>query len=339
MNKPERQASGADMNNLKLALMFSALILAVGSGKSRAAFDEASQSVTAEAMGGAFAAKADDSSALFINPAGLNQLERGEFSLMYGKPMAAAKGMDLGKNYAVMAMPLNNKVSIACGGSLFDASGLMKEYEGILGAAVRLTPRISVGGSLSYLSHSYAIDGEQDGADPVFAGGKSRGALGLDLGMQAGLTDKLSMGLSGRHLNRPNVGLIAKDAVPMELRGGLVYRMEKVSVLADVTKRDAGPDVSQAGSVRLGGGVEWKAMDRLALRSGLNNTALTAGFGITLKSLRLDYAFDLAYQAMEDNGGSHKLAVSVGFGNKPEARRQSVSPRQRVSGSDSFWIY
>jgi len=42
---------------------------------------------------------------------------------------------------------------------------------------------------------------------------------------------------------------------------------------------------------------------------------------------------------MEDNGGSHKLAVSVGFGNKPEARRESVSPRQQRTASDSFWIY
>jgi len=327
------------MRNLKLMIVSAALTVSAAHLPAQCAFDDASQSVTADAMGGAFTARADDSSALFINPAGLSQLERGEISLMYGKPMAAAKGLNLGKEYAVMAMPLGNKVAIACGGSLFDASGLMKEYEAMMGAAVRVTPEISVGGSVSYLSHSYTMRGEDDASDPVFSGGMGQGAVGLDLGMRAGLTDKLSMGLSGRHLNRPNVGLVSKDAVPMELRGGLMYKLGQVSILADVIKRDAGPDAYRAGSVRLGGGMEWKAMDRLALRSGVNNTALTAGFGISLKSLRLDYAFDLAYQAMADNGGGHKLAVSVGFGGKPEARRRSVSPRQQRASPDSFWIY
>ena len=160
---------------------------------------------------------------------------------------------------------------------------------------------------------------------------------GLDLGLQASLTDKLSLGLSGRHLNRPDVGLVSKDQVPMELRGGLAYRMRRVSVLADVMRRDAGPDAAQ--TMRMGGGLEWQAMDRLALRAGGNNTQLTAGFGITLKSLRVDYAFDLAYQAMQDSGGNHKLAVSIGFGPDKDARRDAVSPRRQMKSTDSFWIY
>jgi len=337
----DKTAKEAPMRQNRLAAaapFLAALILAAAGMKAQGAFNHASQSVPADAMGGAFVAKADDSSALFINPAGLSQLGRGEFSLMYGKPMAAAKGVSLAKEYAVLAMPVTKKVAIGCGGSLFDAAGLMKEYEGIFAAALRLTDGLSVGGAMTYLSHGYSFGTDSaEGSSPAFDGPKSKGALGLDLGLQASLTDKLSLGLSGRHLNRPDVGLVSKDQVPMELRGGLAYRMRRVSVLADVMRRDAGPDAAQ--TMRMGGGLEWQAMDRLALRAGGNNTQLTAGFGITLKSLRVDYAFDLAYQAMQDSGGNHKLAVSIGFGPDKDARRDAVSPRRQMKSAESFWIY
>ena len=200
-------------------------------GLSNAGFSQASQSVAAEGMAGSFVGKADNSSAVFINPAGLFQIERLELGVMYSNPFMGMQGVSLSKEYFVLGIPIKPGFVLGAGISMFDASGLLKEYEGILGISYKINSFMAVGGSASYLFHSYQVSGNSLAViDPVFKNGNSKSALGFDLGVMFFPIKILNLGFSARHINKPDMGLDSKDIVPMELRGGGMLKLERLVI-------------------------------------------------------------------------------------------------------------
>jgi long-chain fatty acid transport protein len=106
-----------------------------------AGFQIYNQDAAAAAMGNSFTAIADNSSAVFYNPAGINQLEgtqlRSGFHLVF--PNTSFRGSksgertDMGNDIAALLMgylthKVNDKISI--GGGIFTPYGLVTEWPG-----------------------------------------------------------------------------------------------------------------------------------------------------------------------------------------------------------------
>src|SRR5207253_385083 len=73
---------------------------------------------------------------------------------------------------------------------------------------------------------------------------------------------------------------------------------------------------SEGSSVRLSLGADWLFTPLMALRLGVNETEITAGFGVNLGSFGLDYAFGYphATQDSQNFGGFHRFGLHLAFG-------------------------
>jgi hypothetical protein len=303
----------------------------------KAGFSQSSPGMAGQSLGGGYSAKADDPSALFLNSAGLSQAQQTELSLSYSKPFAGLPGVSFQQGYAAMVLPMGQKWTLGLGGSTFDADGLLTEQEGALGLAFQTTRRLSLGVSATYLRHSYNVSGEA-ADDPLFSKGRAKGAPGVDVGALYHASRRVSLALSGRHLNRPDVGLVSKDLVPLEALAGARVRLGPVNLLADVMLRDAGQEVAYRREITWAAGTEWTALSNLLLRAGLNRGSLTTGFGLVMGNMRLDYSFALSSVMEQDNAGGHHAALSYKLGKSraPKISKKDKKPSTSKAPPYSF---
>ncbi len=280
-----------------------------------AAFSSPALSGPAQGMAGCFTAKADHVSALLINPAGLSRLPQAEASFLHAVPFASVPGVSVRQEFLAAALPLGPRWTLGLGASSFNAGDLMKEQELLVGLTRLVTPRLALGLNASYLRHSYDLSGNASlEQDPVFAAGRAKAAVGVDAGLLYSPASFLSLGASVRHLNRPDVGLAARDRVPLEARAGVLWRLGRVHLLADVLRRDAGADVARGRQDILATGLEWAPVPRLALRAGAARGRLTSGLGLAFGPLRLDYAWGLFRSSADDPQMDHRLGLTGRFG-------------------------
>lgn len=293
-------------------------------GRGWALYSSRALNVAAEGLGGAFVARADNSPSIFLNPAGLVQLNRGETSFQYGRPWMGLPGVSLQQASVALGLPAGPRWGWGLGISHFDAVGLLQEQELVWGAARRFR-RLSLGGSVELLRRAV-----QNSSDPMAVGdpvqGRSRTAVGWDVGLLYGFTRDLQGGVALRRINRPDVGLSSPDRVPMEGRAGGLYRWRSFSVTADVSQRGAVPEGTSRSTWALGG--EWrpslpsKEPAPLALRGGLHSDGMALGLGVVLGTLTVDYAYDFLRTDVSESSGAHRMALSARFG----APRVSPTP-------------
>jgi hypothetical protein len=308
-----------------LIIPFIQLLMFSCSAISFAGFSKNSPSVVAQSMGCAFVAKADDASALFINPAGVIQLSRPQVSFMYGIPYMGLPDVSLQEEYLAAAVPLGSMpVVISFGGSSMNAAGQLLEQEGIIGCAVAINSQLAFGANITYLYHNYNVAADNPAAsDPVFANGTSKGAVGFDAGALWVINEYLATGISIRHANSPDVGLASTDKVPMEIRGGGAVLVDGFQVVGDFKLRDAGNGVADRQRVTWGLGTEkaliegdaktGKIFSRLVGRAGIGTDQVTAGFGLVFSQIGIDYAFAFINNLSNDNSGSHRISLSYTF--------------------------
>lgn len=305
-----------------------AALLLLCAGRVQAGSLQETPSAAAQAMAGTFAGKADDASALFINPAGLGQLTRSEGYLLHSRPQAGLPGASLSQSALAAAVPAGESLTFAVGANAFDAAGLLKEQEILLGGAYKVNSHLMIGLNLGYLRRGYNIGGDALAErDPVFRNGNSKGALGLDAGALVLINPQAQVGLSVRHLNRPNLGLSGSDPAPRTLRAGGLYRLERFNVLADLNFRDSRS--GGGGEAKLSGGaaaeilvVKRQVTPSLLMRVGVNENQFTMGFGVTAWDLTVDYAFALFNNLVKDSAGGHTLALRLAFGGERSAPKE-----------------
>jgi hypothetical protein len=203
--------------------------------------------------------------------------------------------------------------------NVFQAKGVYREDTAALayGTSVNIfSQTFDVGMSLKMLRHAYVTD-SYTSDDPVFRGGNSKSAVGVDLGLQweplPSHYPGLRLSVVGKNLNAPDVGLSQKDQVPAEGRLGLA--LEDTPLLAftpvfEVSRR--------RGETEVAGGMEkWFLNRTLALRAGGNAREGASGFSYVFRTagadVRVDYAFSWPLY-VSDTAGTHRLSVAVGFG-------------------------
>src|SRR5205823_4294779 len=120
----------------------------------------------------------------------------------------------------------------------------------------------------------------------------------------------LTLGLTVRNVNQPNIGYQDAEKLPMELDWGLAYRWRNVVFPIDIVQRNGG--------VRPKFGMEWWTMNNhLAVRMGGDINQFATGFGYQHDisqhfSVVFDYAFMWPLQ-IEGTSGSHRATLGVKF--------------------------
>jgi hypothetical protein len=265
-------------------------------------------------MGNAFAAVADDASALFFNPAGLDQIPGGTAELTYHYPFAEIKDIA----YAAGAVTYNMSGrgfalgTFGAGVNYFKASGIpeagplgptgrtFSDYE----SALRLgwgkglggnvvageEPRYNLGIALQVISTK--VYEYQDGG------------FGVDAGLIFRPASFARVGLAVANVVAPNVELKEmRDVYPTTARlGAAVYFTP--AVVASVEGR-----VRKDGDVGAAVGGEATFAKAISLRGGYRypENIPAAGLGVSVRN----YRFDFCWRAHGELGDSY--LGSVGF--------------------------
>ena len=266
----------------------------------------------AVAMGGAFAAVADDPTAIYYNPAGTVRLEGRQLLAEYHNYV-----LDIQSGFVAYTAPLMDKYGF---GAFIDylnfgdfvrtnSSGQeMGEFSGGdflfgLNFSTRITPALAAGVNVKYI-HETA---DTYGSD----------ALAADLGLHMKFGDSLTTaGLTFYNLGTVISGYSDhKDKLPMGVRGGVSHSLRElplVIAIDGVMPNDNDPYINV--------GAEFYKFEPLYLRLGYslfgenyktgtdsNGLAgMSAGFGLSIKQYHISYAF-MPYL---DLGSSHRITIA-----------------------------
>lgn len=297
--------------------------LQAGNASLAGALEDASASARGAVLGSAYAALADDSSALFSNPAGLAWQDRADGALHHHQWLGG-----VGQQTAALGLPLGRRSGLGLSAGLtdfgsfdaYDENGAltgtynMQRLNGSLGWATRPVDPLALGATLKVLSQSLA--------------GQSSTAFSADLGLAARL-GAARLGLAYTQLGS---GL---DGSPLasSLRAAGAW----------VWGRDSGPRLSAAlggqwqpqGEATLQAGLEGQWTPALALRGGWQQPlgaaereglqGLVLGAGFRAAAARLDYA----WQPFGDLGASHRVSLHYDFYKRAEAAPEPRTPPRK----------
>ncbi len=270
-------------------------------------------------MGGAYVATADDGNAVLWNASGLAQLDRHEITTMFAALYAGLEAKLYNEKADLLGYHFVGYVYPSLWGSfalswntfqsqIYDESTLCLSYgrklsEGIYAGLNLKRQGWSVGGN-EYTRLDRDIPDQ----------GTSRSGLTADLSALCKATDRFSLGVSAENLLPADVGLNTEENIPINLRGGIAYRLHnpRVELLSalDITYREG-----DGTNVHIG--MESWFFDRaVASRAGWNLTSATAGFSYRISKvwaeIQIDYAF-IYPTAIQETYGSHRMSMTVRF--------------------------
>lgn len=307
-----------------------------------AAFEDLGFGARAPGMGDAFTGVADDISALYYNPAGLAYIERpkalASHSIFH---TGLSDGSSLGTSVAALAFPItasgrNGTLGLAW--QQFSLSGLYYEKTGQVSWGYRFDKntryeKLSVGGSLKYLSHGFtrldetynAVESDlmQNGAtDPVLAGTNARSALDADLGALYRLTRRWTLGAAVLNALQADVAFSEsdKDPIPMKTRFGASFKSLWMVLAADA-RMQRGPDGKMDKQFIVAAEKVFPSLDKgdIGVRGSLGAgdrefKQVTAGLSYKIQRIQLDYGFVLPLGTIKETAGNHKVALTYHFG-------------------------
>lgn len=273
------------------------------------------------ALGGAFAAGADDANVLAYNPAGLLTLESPRASFMHTAHFQQVTREHLalaGPGWGVSVDHLKYGDIRRRTLSNPDGTGLGSfapyALSAAAGVAFPLTEAVSLGAAARHTRE--VLDGSVGSA------------FSADLGAQAVLSEEplLRVGVAVQNAGPKTRFDSASESLPLNVRWGGALGLgvlgRPVVFLADLSHDEIGRMVVQ-------GGATTPLNDLLALRVGYNGRndaglGVTGGFGVEWGALRVDYAL-APYGAL---GMAHQLSVGWDFGRR-EVRPVLPQPRLR----------
>ena len=284
------------------------------------------------AMGGAYAAIADDASAALWNPAGLGFVSRREIQLS----RSGLYGLDMSEEFAALVWPSWRLGAAALSVRHFGVEGIegrddrnvvtdedlsSSETEITLSFGRKIGTGWSLGGSVKMQRQDLA--------------GLSSGGVGVDAGLLVqpyraiddlgDWAEGLALGVSVRNLIEPEIRLDQESvADPMTLRLGSSYKYHLGGgryVLASIDVEDA-----ETIDSRLHAGLEVRLQPMVTLRTGFDSGMATAGAGFLWGGLAVDYAYETG-----DIGEQHRIGLAIGFGpTTEESRLASIRATERT---------
>ncbi|MFH2033793.1 MAG: S-layer homology domain-containing protein [Candidatus Margulisiibacteriota bacterium] len=305
------------------------------------------------ALGKAASTLSQDINAIYSNPAGLASISQWQLTSMSGKVLDEFSYLNFAGIY-----PTNlGNIGVAIVGSFVGddhASKLMEgtEADPIYEFDYSLAP-ISYFNNVLLLSYSRSIDNLPVKVDfgtnlKIF----STGISGADITNANGYGNELDMGVIVRPLDYLSIGASARNLLPADMGGKLVYgngheesfpvelttgialnvlgesgalrqfHGQKVDFLFDIESHPTSADFPMLYHT----GVEWSPMSMITIRAGIDQDAsedangskitvnnLTAGVGFTYKSFRFDYAYHEFVGAPGTNNSFFSITYGVPF--------------------------
>ena len=272
-------------------------------------------------LGGAYVGVADDSNAIFTNPAGIGLLESFDITSMYAKLIGEYK-------YLTFGIALPTKLgSFGIGYVGNTVSGIPSTIYN--NGRVRENGTFGAGESMGLLNYAY---GNQIPDLSMyyslvvnfkyyrqFVNTSVRSSFGIDFGVLARmdmshrskLVNELSVGvnLSNIYPIRMNVANGGVDTMPFQPRFGFGVNMFKRKFLFAMDYYDRG----------LHFGAEYQAHPLLVVRGGLNKDDIVVGLGLRVDEMTsfnqdLNFEFDYAYQFNQTPlGGDNTHFFSMTF--------------------------
>ncbi|MEW6556366.1 MAG: helix-hairpin-helix domain-containing protein [Elusimicrobiota bacterium] len=218
-------------------------------------------------MSAAFVGLANDTNAVFYNPAGLRLVSAFEFSTTYNQ-LFAVEGLQYNVFSAVMPV---RKFGIA--GLSFAQFGPseFKEQTLVVSNAFALSEGLMFGYNLKGNMLKIADYG-------------SDSSIGLDLGLLARVSENFAIGSAAKNVNEPKIGV---DKIPESFSAGLFLRpLKGVSFGWDIEK-------IQDQTISLHFGTEFRVFQFLCFRSGIqtNPNRFSFGCGFNRRAVYIDYAY------------------------------------------------
>jgi hypothetical protein len=249
-----------------------------------AVFEDLGTGARSLGLGGAFVAASRFSECLFFNPAGIAGSDAVDVNLFYTRPFGLA---ELSSGSAAVILPWGRIVS----GAAIQTYGNKKYQETIftLGSAATFFKDIAIGTNVRYGLLRIAGYGQA-------------GALIIDLGALAKLSEGISWGFAVRNINYACIGQ-SGEALPQIMQTGISARpAKKITLLMDLYKDVRFP-------LDLRSGLEISPLTGLALRAAVctQPSKIACGFGIVFQKLQIDYAFHTHW----DLGMSHQFSVNI----------------------------
>ena len=233
------------------------IILVLAAGSAFAAFETMPElSVRAQGMGNAFCGMSDDVMSTLINPAGLSKLDRTSVGLSYASLYPGLINDSISQGMLAAAI----RGDITAWGLTVNqlSSAKYKETMYVLTPSYRVADSLLLGANIKYMGWSAAtLQYFNDTSETL---GKS--VYGLDLGCQYLVSDNLTLGLSLSNLNRPDVGEIGQELLPINVRTGVWYsRPSGLNLGADMIMEES----RQSFALGL---EQWFVGNRFGLRGG-----------------------------------------------------------------------
>ncbi len=321
MARPGVQCIRINIVSVRLALTVIAVsALLMSASVSRAAFTDPYWTARVAGLGGAYAGLSDDAAGIFYNAAGTAKAEQADIQFTYAKLFAGVDEVKLSLNNLSYIRPMGAYGVVGLGWGNFTSADLYREDTVLLSYSLNLkrwTEKLNFKGDVSagvgvrYLRRKFDLDARSAG-DPVFRDGSQKQTAALDAHLMVSpeQVEGLSIGLSVKGINRPDVSFRDGEKLPMEVTGGFAYRWRRFTIPVDVTSR--------SGEIKPHFGVEaamWR--EKIKFRIGSDKDQLGSGIGYEhqLKGrfgLGVDYSFLWPFE-LANSAGSHRASVGLKF--------------------------
>ena len=275
-------------------------------GTSGLAFLKIDVGTRAVAMGRTMTAIPDGINAVYGNPAGLLKIHDKEFTMTYNTWLADMKYSHVG-----YGLPLTDRTAIAFSASVLD-------YGNIEGRDLTGFPTGNIGGGDGVLAFTLAYRRTKNLGVGLTAKAmreklddNKAAAVAFDFGMiqQTGVPG-LFIGASVQNLGSRIQFIKQSDPLPFTYRMGAAWNFyeRRFQLGADILKR-------RDSDFEYNLGLEYRPIRLFALRAGYStendlNDGVTAGFGIDISALHLDYA----YVPYGDLGNTHRMTLTFKYG-------------------------
>ncbi len=306
------------MRSIKL-ISCGALLLQLtfgGYGGQPGAFLNFGASARSIGMGRAFVAVANDSSASYVNPAGMVQVPNIESCLfqsnLYDEYQLTAFNMvyPMVDNYigvsftqlSSKAMELRDENNIAQG--TFTDS---KQAIGLSYAQPILLPNLAIGSSLKYVTRTL-----YDNTDARVLG---------DIGTLYRPLSFLSIGASVQNILDFQLDTNSVDKFSPTLRVGVAFKESNLTIAYDIEN-----DLSTWYL-----GAEYKFHSLLTIRGGLNYESTNFGFSSEFSGIRFDYAY-----SNDELGANNRFSINLGIGEIISDFQKDVASDWHQTATDKY---
>jgi len=287
------------------ALAFAAVL--VLHGVARADFVDAEVGARGQGMGGAFVAMTGDPASLFWNPAAILAETRIQVEGMRTRLYDGVDGLT--EDYVGATFQIRKDLGIGLG---WTRTGLQDIYhEDVLTFAAAtsiLDGNVQLGAA--GLFYGAAAPGYEALNDPNYLGAQWEPSASVGAIWRP--RQNWTLGFSAENLLRPEIRLISTtgdvDQIGGRRRFGFAYLLQEVVYLTgEARHHDFPPHVNDSWTLHLG--AESWFQEVLALRLGVDEGNLTAGFGLLVNRVRVDASL-ITHERL---GNSYRAAATVGF--------------------------